>query len=83
LGNKTIIASSDKDFYQLCSKDIQVWNPINKVLITEAYVIQKYNCHPINFSLYKCLVGDTSDNIVGVKGLGNKTIIKYFGNLFK
>lgn len=83
LGNRITIASSDKDFYQLCSNNIQVWNPIKRVLITERYVIQNYNCHPINFPIYKCLVGDTSDNIVGIKGLGQKTIIRYFGDLFK
>lgn len=83
LGNRVTIASSDKDFYQLCSKTTQVWQPIRKTLITQGTVLQKYNCHPVNFPIYKCLVGDASDNIVGIKGLGQKTIIKHFGDLFK
>lgn len=83
LGNRVTIASSDKDFYQLCSKTTQVWDPIRKILITDGVVIQKYNCHPVNFPIYKCLVGDPSDNIIGIRGLGQKTIIRYFGDLFK
>ena len=83
LGNNVIICSSDKDFYQLCSKQITVYQPIRKLIITQKDVIAKFNCHPINFSLYKSLVGDSSDNIPGIKGIGEKTIQKHFPNLFK
>jgi len=54
----------------LCSETVQVWNPIKKVLMTKDMVIQKYNCHPINFPIYKSLIGDSSDNIPGIKGIG-------------
>ncbi len=82
-GNNVVICSSDKDFYQLCSNHIRIYQPIKKITISQKHVIDKYNCHPVNFPLYKSLLGDSSDNIPGIKGLGQKTIQKHFPNLFK
>lgn len=83
LNNKVTIVSSDRDFYQLCSKNISVYEPIKRITITQRDVIAKYDCHPINFPLYKALLGDTSDNIPGIKGLGQKTIKKFFPDIFR
>lgn len=80
-GNKVVIISTDKDFYQLCDKNIIIHNGIKKITITQNVVKDKYMCHPTNFSIFKVLVGDKSDNIPGIKGLGEKSIIKHFGEL--
>ena len=75
--NRVIIVSGDQDFYQLCNSNIQVWSPIKKILVNVDDVRSIFGCHPINFPIYKALLGDASDNIPGISGVGPKTIIKY------
>ena len=81
-----IISSSDKDFYQLISKNTKVFTYRGKVskLWTEEEILKKYEFLPHNFSTFKALVGDQSDNIKGIKGIGPKTatlLIKKFGDI--
>ena len=73
-----IICSTDKDFIQLVNNRISVWNPVRKVLYTPNSVYRDYNIPAHNFLLYRVIDGDKSDNIPGVKGIGLKTIHKYF-----
>lgn len=80
-GGKSIIYSTDKDFLQLVSNDVEVWHPIKKKLYTPNDVLEDYGIHPNNFLLYRSLTGDTSDNIPGIKGMGLKTIQKHFPQL--
>lgn len=71
-----LILSSDKDFLQLVSDNVNVWNPLKKEKITKERLIQLYGIHPENFIWYRVLDGDKSDNIDGVKGCGLKTLQK-------
>ena len=75
------IVSSDKDFLQLVTDKIIVYRPIEKEYYTPKTVKEKYGVIPENFILYKTLLGDNSDNIPGVKGLGVKGIFKKFPEL--
>ena len=72
---KIYVVSSDKDFYSLVSDNVEVftYRGKNSKFITPQYILEKYNIKPHNFGLFKCLVGDTSDNIAGIKGIGPKT----------
>ena len=74
----TYIMSTDQDFYQLVNDNVTVYKPKEKQFITEREVLSKYNIHPVNFSIFKSLNGDTSDNLSGISGLGEKTIPKLF-----
>jgi DNA polymerase-1 len=76
-GGKSIIYSTDKDFLQLVSEDITVWNPIKKRSYNQDTVLEDYQIHPTNFLLYRALTGDSSDNIPGIRGLGIKTLLKF------
>ncbi len=86
---KIIIASGDMDTLQLVDKNkVQVYT-LKKgikdtILYNEKQVKERYGFNPINLIDYKGLRGDPSDNIIGVKGIGDKTatalILKY-GNL--
>jgi len=80
-GGKAIIMSTDKDFLQLISDHIDVWNPIKKKLYHTEQVLEEYGIHPHNFAIYRALDGDKSDNIPGVKGVGLKTLIKNYPQL--
>ena len=75
------IVSSDKDFLQLVTDKIIVYRPMEKEYYTPSSVKEKYGIIPENFILYKTLLGDNSDNIPGVKGLGIKGIFKKFPEL--
>lgn len=72
------ILSADKDFLQLVSNKTSVYSPVKKKTYGVKEVLDEYNVHPNNFLIYKVLMGDTSDNIPGVKGLGPKKIVKLF-----
>lgn len=77
-----VIVSSDHDFYQLLDKLTVLYSPTLKDFVGENYVINKYDIHPQNFALAKAVVGDKSDNIPGVPGVGFKTLVKEYGHLF-
>ena len=79
--DKVFIVSSDKDFIQLIDKNIIVYRPIEKEFYTEETVKEKYNMSPSNFIIYKTLMGDNSDKVKGVKGLGEKKLHKLFPEL--
>ena len=81
-----IISSQDKDFFQLINKNVSVFVYRGKVskLWKEEDILLKYGFEPKYFSTLKALVGDPSDNIKGVNGIGNKTATKLiceFGDL--
>ena len=79
---KTII-SSDKDFFQLCRDDVQVYRPIQKKIVTKQSIIDDFKIHPNNFALARAIEGDKSDNLPGIKGAGLKTIAKRFPYLVR
>ena len=86
---KIIIASGDMDTMQLVSGDDVVVYTLRKsltdtVVFNEKAVNEKFGFSPIQLVDYKGLRGDTSDNIIGVPGIGEKTataIIKEFTNI--
>jgi len=79
--DKLFIVSSDKDFLQLINKNVIVYRPMEKKYYTEDLMKEKYKMPAQNFILYKTLLGDNSDKIKGIKGLGEKGIYKKFPEL--
>jgi len=82
-GWKKTIISSDKDFFQLCRPDVQIYRPIQKKIVTEQTVVDEFKIHPKNFALARAIAGDSSDNLPGIKGAGLKTIAKRFPYLVR
>ena len=84
-GLEVRIVSHDKDLYQLIEDDtIYLFDPTKRVVINEAKCLEKYGVHPSQFTDYQSLLGDSADNIPGVKGIGAKTaeaLIQQFGTL--
>lgn len=89
---KCLIATGDRDDLQLAGKGTTVILASTKAgnSVTELYdekaVKEKYGVNPIEFVDMKALMGDTSDNIPGVKGIGEKTaakLIMQFGSIEK
>ena len=81
--SRAYIVSSDKDFIQLTSPKIVVYRPIEKDYYTPDTVREKFNVLPENFLHYKVLLGDASDKVPGIKGLGAKKINKLFPELLE
>ena len=84
---ETIIITPDKDFCQLVTKKVKLMRPKdanNMDLLDEEAVEKKYGLKPNQFIDYLALVGDASDNIPGVRGVGEKTatpLLQQYGNL--
>jgi DNA polymerase-1 len=79
--DKISIVSADKDFLQLVNNKIEVFSPIKKKFYDEGKILEEYSISSSNFIIYKVLLGDKSDNIPGVIGLGPKKLLKYFPEL--
>lgn len=73
-----IIVSTDTDFLQLITNNVFLYVPRGKksILYNEEEVIKKYHITPKEYVTFKSLVGDKSDNIKGIKGIGNITASK-------
>jgi len=71
-----VIASSDKDMYQLLDDKTKVYSLHKKNFVEHANVVEDFRVQPQNFAIAKALCGDPSDNIPGVKGLGFKTVAR-------
>lgn len=76
--DKVVIVSSDKDLTQLISDTVIVYNPRTKNFITKDNSSDILGITHKNVVLEKMLCGDQSDNIKGVKGIGQSTLIKLF-----
>jgi 5'-3' exonuclease len=75
---KIVIMSSDKDMTQFISENVAIWNPRLDRLVKAEDTIKVLGITHENVVLEKILCGDVSDNIKGVKGLGEQTLVKYF-----
>lgn len=91
-GNKIIILTGDRDYFQLVDMNVNIRYPKTimgktEYIIYDNYKInEEYGLTPEKLIEVKALMGDASDNIPGVKGIGEKTALKLiiqFGSLEK
>jgi 5'-3' exonuclease len=80
-GKDVTIVSSDRDYLQLVDERITVFSPTKKIFYNKHRVLDEYGVHPNNFLIQKMLLGDSGDNVPGVNGLGQKTLLKEFSML--
>jgi DNA polymerase-1 len=90
-GLQAVIVSGDKDFYQLVSPGIALLNPgrggpaaVDEVWVDESNASDRLGVPPRQVVDFLALVGDSSDNIPGVKGIGEKgaqKLLAEFGDL--
>ena len=79
--SQVFIVSNDKDFVQLVDENVILYRPGDKEYYTKKLVKEKFGVLAENFILYKTLLGDQSDKVAGVKGLGEKGLLKKFPEL--
>lgn len=83
---QVVIVSGDKDFAQLVQNGVIMFDTMKDSKMDELGVFEKWGVKPAQFRDYLAIVGDTSDNIPGVSGLGPKgaqKLISEFGTLEK
>jgi DNA polymerase-1 len=90
-GLQAVIVSGDKDFYQLIAPGIALLNPgrggpaaVEEHWVDEANASERFGIPPAQVTDYLALVGDSSDNVPGVKGIGEKTaveLLRTYGSL--
>lgn len=81
-----VICSTDRDYFQLIDRRVSVflYKGCDSTIVTPEAVFAKYGVSPAVFTDFKCLVGDHSDNISGVPGIGPKRaayLLNRFGDL--
>ena len=79
-GLQTLIVTGDTDTFQLVGPSVRVMTPgrsfSDTIVYDEERVRKRYGLEPKQLIDYKALVGDTSDNVPGVRGVGDKTATK-------
>ena len=87
-GYRVLIVSGDRDTFQLIQDDVTILYPVKGVMnlarMTDEAVLEKYGIHAKQYPDLAALVGETSDNLPGIPGVGPKTAAKWlqqFGSL--
>jgi len=79
--HQKIIFSNDRDFMQLCDDFTILYRPVKDEVLNTKRVVDEFNVHPKNMALARAIVGDKSDNLNGVPGVGFGRISKNFSFL--
>jgi|19_taG_2_1085344.scaffolds.fasta_scaffold00106_31 5'-3' exonuclease len=81
---ENVIITTDRDYFQLVSETTTIHRPVKTKkykdgeIVTPEFVMDFYGIHPDNLPILKAIMGDASDEIDGIKGVGAKTAIKDF-----
>ncbi len=78
---ENIICSSDQDYVQLVSDNTLIYSPTKNILFSKKNIGEYYGVLKENFLFYRTVIGDGSDKIKGVDGVGGKTILKLIPEL--
>lgn len=80
---QVIIVSTDKDLYQLLTKNVSIFNPKTKQMYSVHDFTNEFGIKPNKWAKVKAIAGDSSDNIKGVWKVGEKTALKYIKGQLK
>ena len=78
--DQKVILSNDKDFMQLCNDKTILCRPAKKPweVLNVNRILEQYSIHPRNMALARAMVGDASDNLPGVPGIGFGRVTKFY-----
>ncbi len=80
-GMRVLVVSGDRDTFQLITEEVTILYPVKGVLnlarMDDAAVVEKYGVHAKQYPELAALVGETSDNLKGIPGVGPKTAAKW------
>ncbi|MCF8055382.1 MAG: DNA polymerase I [Desulfocapsa sp.] len=75
-GKKVVVVSGDKDLLQLVDGQVVMWDPMKNKVMDGSAIEEKYHVRPEQLLDCYALMGDSSDNVPGVPGVGPKTAEK-------
>ena len=75
-GWQKIIVSNDKDFMQLCDEETVLLRPAKAEILNKQRIVEQTGIHPTNMALARAIIGDSSDNLPGIRGAGFATVAK-------
>ena len=75
---KVVIMTNDRDMCQLIGERVAIYVINLKKIITKDNYLEHFNHHYSNLKLIKIISGDVSDNIKGITGVSEKTLLKFF-----
>ncbi|MBA0914497.1 MAG: DNA polymerase I [Nitrospira sp.] len=75
-GYDVVIVTGDKDMFQLLTPHVRIYDPVKDKWLGEADCVERFGVEPARVVEIMGLMGDASDNIPGVKGIGEKTAMK-------
>ena len=78
-GLEVVIVTGDKDMFQLLSPAVRIYDPVKDKFLTEEDCLDRFGVEPARVVEVMGLMGDATDNIPGVKGIGEKTAKKLIG----
>src|SRR5437588_2759221 len=81
---EVVIVTGDKDMFQLLSPAVRIYDPVKDRFLTEEDCLDRFGVEPARVVEVMGLMGDATDNIPGVKGIGEKTakkLIAEFGTI--
>lgn len=83
-GYDVVIVTGDKDMFQLLTPHVRIYDPVKSKWIGEAECRERFGVEPARVVEVMGLMGDSTDNIPGVRGIGEKTatkLIAQFGTI--
>src|SRR5438105_83572 len=80
-GLEVVIVTGDKDMFQLLSPVVRIYDPVKDKFLTEEDCLARFGVEPARVVEVMGLMGDATDNIPGVKGIGEKAAKKLIGEL--
>lgn len=75
--DRAVIVSSDRDLYQLLAADVSIYNPHDGRTRTLEGFLGTYGIEPSRWPMFRALTGDESDNIPGIRGIGDVKASQY------
>lgn len=72
-----VVVSSDHDLYQILNDHVSLYNPTTKRLYTAAMFREEWGISPLQWADVKAMAGCTSDDVPGIRGVGEKTAVKF------
>ena len=80
---RVVIMTRDRDLCQLINEKVSVYDLNLKKIVTEENYLVDFDHHPSNLKLIKMITGDVSDNIKGIVGVSEKTLVKFFPEIME
>lgn len=75
--DEIVLVTGDSDLLQCLRSNVSIYSPIKRMRITEESFTNKYGIRPSQWAVAKAIAGCTSDEVEGIRGVGELTALRY------